>query len=132
MGVAMAHTNKITNDFSYSEFACKCGRSVCPEKSGRNIDEQFVMQLQMIRDEYGKPMVVSSGVRCPEHNRTVGGVLGSFHTKFLGAKAADIIVEHPKDRHTLVRLATSLGLSVGIAAHYIHLDSRSDEIIFIY
>lgn len=132
MGVAVADTNKITNDFSYYEFGCHCNRSSCPEKSGKNIDHEFVMHLQMIRDEFGKPMIISSGIRCSEHNREVGGVLGSFHTVFLGAKAADILVSDPKDRHIIVRLATELGLSVGIAGHYIHLDSRQEEIIFLY
>lgn len=35
--------------------------------------------LNMLRGWYGKPMIVSSGYRCPELNRAVGGVRTSAH-----------------------------------------------------
>lgn len=45
--------------------------------------------LQDIRDVVGKPVTVSSGVRCPELNKAVGGSKDSRHQKGL---AADIQV----------------------------------------
>lgn len=36
-------------------------------------------QLQIIRDEYGKPIVISSGFRCEELNKLVGGAKNSDH-----------------------------------------------------
>lgn len=44
--------------------------------------------LQRIRDEIGKPITITSGYRCPELNRMVGGVRTSDH---LSAQAGDII-----------------------------------------
>lgn len=44
----------------------------CLEKLCRDI-------LQPIRDEWGAPIIVSSGYRCPELNKAVGGVTHSDH-----------------------------------------------------
>lgn len=41
--------------------------------------------LQPIRDAYGKPIVVTSGYRCPELNKAVGGVATSEHMKGMAA-----------------------------------------------
>jgi hypothetical protein len=43
--------------------------------------------LDPLREKYGKPIVVSSGYRCPKLNKAVGGVARSQHTK---GEAADI------------------------------------------
>ena len=48
----------------------------------------FTMEcLDKIREEYGLPLSVSSGYRCPELNRVVGGSKTSQHMK---GQAADI------------------------------------------
>lgn len=49
--------------------------------------------LQDIRDVIGKPMTISSGVRCPELNKAVGGTADSRHQKGL---AADIQISGMK------------------------------------
>lgn len=43
--------------------------------------------LDNIREQYGKPLYISSGYRCDELNRKVGGVKTSQHTK---GQAVDI------------------------------------------
>ena len=47
--------------------------------------------LQPLRDFLGKQVVISSGYRCPELNKAVGGVKNSQHMK---GEAADIHVEN--------------------------------------
>lgn len=44
--------------------------------------------LDVIREKVGKPILISSGFRCPVLNKTVGGVANSQHLKGL---AADLI-----------------------------------------
>lgn len=44
--------------------------------------------LDIIREKVGKPILISSGFRCPELNKAVGGVSNSQHQKGL---AADLI-----------------------------------------
>ena len=70
--------------FKKSEFNCKCGCGL------NNIDLRLVKILDEIREHYNKPLVVTSGCRCANHNSKVGGVQGSRHV--LG-KASDIYVQ---------------------------------------
>ena len=63
----------ITKNFSRKEFTCKCG-------CGYNaIDERLVHRLQVIRDIVQVKMIISSGCRCVEHNKLVGGEPLSYH-----------------------------------------------------
>lgn len=68
-----------TKHFNVSEFACKCG-------CGFNIIDQRVMNMaETIRLALGVPVHVNSGCRCDKHNKSVGGVKASNHTKGLAA-----------------------------------------------
>lgn len=70
--------------FRKEEFDCTCGCNF------NNIDIKLVKILDNIREHFGKPLIITSGCRCIEHNLKVGGVQGSRHT--LG-KAADFYIE---------------------------------------
>jgi len=39
-----------------------------------------MVKMDLIREAYGKPIMVSSGFRCRMHNAEVGGVGNSLHT----------------------------------------------------
>ena len=72
----MAHN---TSHFNVNEFACKCG-------CGFNIIDQRVIDMaETIREALGVPVRVNSGCRCDAHNKKVGGVKNSKHTKGLAA-----------------------------------------------
>lgn len=43
---------------------CTCGHPDCDKRS---INQETLDRLQLVRDEYGKPMVITSGGRCPYH-----------------------------------------------------------------
>lgn len=73
--------------FSRSEFRCKCGKcGGFPEEP----DEELVKLLETIREHFGAPVTVTSGVRCEVHNSAVGGASRSQH---LYGTAADIKVK---------------------------------------
>ena len=65
--------------------------------------------LDPLREAYGKPIIVSSGYRCPKLNKAVGGVKNSQH--MLG-QAADIKTtsDSPADNRKLFDLARELKL----------------------
>jgi hypothetical protein len=60
--------------------------------------------LNPIRYQFGKPINVSSGYRCPELNEAVGGVGTSQHTGINGSAAADITVGKRGDNKILFQL----------------------------
>jgi zinc D-Ala-D-Ala carboxypeptidase len=58
--------------FSPREIACKgTGRLV--------VDDQALDKLQALRDRLGKPLILTSAYRSPEHNKRVGGAKNSRH-----------------------------------------------------
>ena len=95
-GMAGNETNTKYNNFNgikhfkRSEFKCKCG---C---GADRIDIRLVKILDDIRDYYGKPAIITSGVRCPQHNKAVGGTSNSWHLSTRGGKASDFYVNNVK------------------------------------
>ena len=75
---------KLTNNFSLSEFECKCGCKM-PEFVKENVKE-LAKNLQALRDVAGR-IDLTNAYRCKEHNAAVGGSANSQHIK---GKAADI------------------------------------------
>ncbi len=65
--------------------------------------------LDPLREAYGKPVIVTSGYRCPALNKAVGGVKSSQH--MLG-EAADIrtVSDKPEDNRRLFDLCRELKL----------------------
>ena len=55
----------------------------------KNLQYGVDMVLDPLRRIYGKPIIITSGYRCPKLNTLVGGVSNSWHTQ---GNAADIHV----------------------------------------
>lgn len=66
-----------------------------------NLTELVEHVLDPLRDKYGRPIMVSSGYRCPRLNKAVGGSATSQHVK---GEAADIYVTRPKEMAELFAL----------------------------
>ena len=73
--------------FKKSEFACKCGR--CGGFPAEP-QEAMVRIADQIREHFGAPAHVVSGLRCPAHNRAVGGKATSQH---MYGEAVDLRVD---------------------------------------
>jgi uncharacterized protein YcbK (DUF882 family) len=108
---------QITKNFKRSEFACKCG---C---GADNIDVRLVEALQLVRDSYGRPMRVNSGVRCVAHNKHEGGEKNSYHLKGM---AADIHMPDLNERARFMEAVLSVPAIKGIGHYrtFVHLDIR--------
>lgn len=108
----------LTKNFVKERFACKCG-------CGYNVIQlHFVQRLQLIRDEVGFPMRVTSGCRCPVWNKHEGGTEKSAHVK---GEAADIACTNSYQRFMIIAVAIALGFKrFGISKNFIHLDMGED------
>lgn len=60
-----------------------------PAEVVKNLQYGVDMVLDPLRRIYGKPIIITSGYRCPKLNTLVGGVSNSWHTQ---GNAADIHV----------------------------------------
>lgn len=112
--------------FSEHEFACKhCGKCL--------MLPSFMDKLYTLRQKYGKPMIPSSGYRCPDHPEEANKSNGpGVHT--MGC-AADIFVSG-RDAFRLLELAIAEGFTgIGIQqkgnARYLHLDTAPDGLRFV-
>ena len=75
--------------FRRSEFACKCGGKYCNGFPAEP-QEAMVRIADKIRAHFGAPAHVVSGLRCPAHNKAVGGKANSQH---MYGEACDIRVD---------------------------------------
>lgn len=103
-------------NFPYKEMACShCGKN--------EMTREFMIFLQTLRDELRISLPVSSGYRCPEHDKSIGGK--GVHPS---GKGSDILV-FGENAHKLVKFALLNGArGVGIKQkgphkkRFIHLD----------
>lgn len=68
--------------FTLDEFRCKCGCDRVHIASG------LVFLLDLMRAQMNSPLVITSGFRCQEHNKTVSKAINSRHTRGLAADVA--------------------------------------------
>ena len=109
--------------FKPEEFACKCG---CGAK---NINHDLVKILEKIREHYGKPVRINSGVRCKTHNARVGGAANSQHLDTY-ANAADIGTisgTTPRAMAAYVETLMPNTGGIGIYSWGIHVDVRKTK-----
>lgn len=108
--------------FKRSEFACKCGK-YC---NGFPVEpnEKLVETLETIREHFGVPVTVSSGIRCKTHNTNVGGVSNSQHME---GTAADIVVKGVPVSEVVKYAETLMPKTGGIGTYktFTHIDVRS-------
>lgn len=112
--------------FSIEELSCRCGCG----KSFMNAD--FMEKAVKLRKFYGKPLVVTSGYRCLEHDRKVGtsGSPGAGpHTE---GRALDFAVDGP-DALALLEAAFKLGIFMGFGLNqkgegrFLHVDDLENK-----
>ncbi len=101
-------------NFSPAEIACRGTGKLL-------INEAALDKLQALRDRLGKPLVVRSAYRSPEHNRAVGGAKRSKH--LIGA-AFDIAMENhdPVAFEAAAREVGFLGFGFYPRSGFMHMD----------
>lgn len=101
----------VSTHFKKSEFRCHCNGRYCNGYNGKNINRHLLLILETIREEYGKPITINSGIRCQRYNDSLrGSIPKSVHR--LGG-AADIyikgVTDTKKGRNKVQKLAYKLG-----------------------
>lgn len=95
-------------EFERSESATRYAiDNAMPEAARRNVAALVDNVLDPLREAWGKPITVTSGYRCQQLNKIVGGVATSMH---LTGHAADITTGNAVDNRKLYQLAQELNL----------------------
>lgn len=107
--------------FSDNEFACRC----CGNLPQGGMSPILVEKLDVLREAYGRPIYVSCGYRCPQHNAGVGGVSNSQHVY---GNAVDIYVDG--DYQEFYNLVRRLRIFDGVGYYpnneFVHVDVRDN------
>lgn len=121
-------STQLSPHFNAREFRCQCGKT-----HGTLIASKLVDKLESLYTALNcSKIIVTSGYRCPEHDKAVGGTSSGQHTK---GTAADVCCYgqdgQPISSKTVCCKAQDLGFT-GIANitssyQYTHLDVRTSE-----
>ncbi len=110
----------LTENFSYDEVRCPCG---C---GNANISKELINKVQVIRSALEVPLIVTSGVRCEDYNREIGGDEDSEHVPntFRAGEGIDLKCEDSEFRWKLIGLGMLIFKRVGVGDGFVHFGIR--------
>jgi uncharacterized protein YcbK (DUF882 family) len=109
---------KVNAYFDRDEFACKCG---CGFDA---VDAELLQVLTRVREHFAQPITITSGNRCINHNKTVGGEDKGYHPRGMAAdfKVAGIPASSVQD---YLEAVYSGRYGIGRYPNRTHIDTRS-------
>lgn len=104
----------MTSYFTPKETSCKCD-------CGFDITANMLRKINQIRADYGHPIELTCGARCPTHNKAVGGAPSSYHMR---GEAVDMVRTPELTKFILDNLQTyNLRMeSLDATPTWIHID----------
>lgn len=115
---------QLSRSFNSREFRCGLGRTC--NCTTTLIDDKLVEILQAIADYFGAKVTITSGYRCPSYNLSIGGAVGSYHSRGM---AADITVDGVPPRAVAAYAQSigvlGIGLYEGADGSFVHVDTRT-------
>jgi uncharacterized protein YcbK (DUF882 family) len=111
---------KVGQHFKVREFACKDRSQVV------FIDSYLVSILDILRNQVGKPVIITSGYRTPAWNEKCDGAKYSYHMRGM---AADIRVNGMNPKEIANKLNKIIPDSCGIIVYstWVHIDTRTKK-----
>jgi hypothetical protein len=106
------------------KLSCTCGEDGCDKRSTK---QMLLNMLQKVRDDYGLPMIVTSGGRCPLHVAEKRRSIPADHQKCLGV---DIRITGLSMGTKLATLAGKHGfnaIAINLELGFIHLGYRPEN-----
>ena len=112
----------LSKHFSIEEFQCRCGCGTC------YVNEYLIYKLEYARDELKRPINITSGCRCPLHNKASGGNPNSTHISVaerMLCEGADILIPSNHYRALIVPILSQYFQRIGFGDNFIHVDIRN-------
>ena len=95
----------------------------CQESQENEMSDEFLATLDELRDRCGFPFIVTSGYISATHSAEINKEKPGTGTHCQGV-ACDIKVQGGAQRRLIVKQALSMGMSVGVAKTFVHVDTR--------
>ena len=98
----------LSKNFSKLEFQypCSCGAN--------KISSVLIEKLQKVRNIIGRPVIITSGVRCEFYNTSIKASTSHIPDDYGIGNAVDIACLNSKDRYELVEVAQKFFKRIGI------------------
>jgi hypothetical protein len=109
--------------FKREEFRCKCGGKYC-DGFPVEPDRGLVLALDKFRERLGVPVSIG-GIRCPQHNKNVGGAAASQHLYGLAADCHSS--KSPEEMRRVAEEVLQGTGGLGIYTWGIHFDKRAGK-----
>lgn len=98
---------------------CTCGDSRCDKRS---VKQWVLDKLQLIREDAGRPLTVTSGGRCPYHHSELHRSKPADHQNCVGV---DVFYKTEEERNELMVLAGRHGATaVAAGKSFVHIGWR--------
>lgn len=109
-------------NFKPHEFECNCGCGL----GIKNMDSDLLWRLDEARQSSGVPFILTSAMRCLDHNKAEGGSLNSSH---LSGFAVDIKANDDHHRWRIIESLMLVGFNrIGITEDgNIHVDNDPNK-----
>jgi uncharacterized protein YcbK (DUF882 family) len=114
---------QLSKHFNSKEFECNCQK--CDEQI---ISEVLIEKLEKVREEYGKPIKITSGYRCADHNTAIGGKIASSHMTGLAVDLAPTLITLD-ELDNLYEICYNVfdNIGDGRSKRFIHVDVREPK-----
>ena len=126
----------LSKNFSKLEVQCTCS---C---GANQISSVLIEKLQKVRNIIGRPLIITSGVRCEFYNASLkNSSMNSSHIpdEHGIGNAVDVACTTSKHRYELIQVAQKffnrIGISGGSYGGFMHLDvdrSKVQEVMWLY
>ncbi len=115
---------KLGAHFRAAEFECFCSSTKCVEQK---IAVALIDKLELVRAEYGGPIVITDGFRCPAAQQELRDK-GFPTTKGISMHELGNAVDFKARQMTkLVPIVKKHFRAVGLAKRWLHADLRADK-----
>ena len=95
----------------------------CTHTNKNEMDHEFLVKLDELRERVGFPFIITSGYRDATHPAEARKAEPGTGTHCQGI-AADIAVSNGFERMNIVHEAIKMGFSIGVARTFVHVDDR--------
>jgi zinc D-Ala-D-Ala carboxypeptidase len=93
----------------------------CTHTNKNEMDHEFLVKLDELRERVGFPFIITSGYRDATHPAEARKAEPGTHNQGI---AADIKVSNGFERMNIVHEAIKMGFSIGVARTFVHVDDR--------